>query len=188
MIDMSGCSVESFRKEVSVREFMETCVDVPRFLRCCQACPTYGKTWSCPPYDFSSEDIWKSYKSLLLIGKKVIVPQDLREKTFQKAEVAMVCNKLLAPFKHALLMELLALEAEHPGSMALSAGKCEICVVCTRLQNLPCRNPHLCRYSIEALGGDVVQAVEKYFGEKLIWEKEGHLPQHLFLIGGLLKP
>ncbi len=186
MIDLSNFTTKSFRKEISISTFIDSCVDIPRFIKCCENCPSYGKYWSCPPLNFSSEAIWQKYTTILLVGKKIILPEDIRQNVYSTVEMTDICNKIIAPFKHAMLLELLELEADNPGSMALSAGKCDICVVCTREKNLPCRSPKLCRHSIEALGGDVGKAIEMYFGEKLVWDQEGHLPEYLFLVGGLL--
>ena len=35
---------------VPVEEILADCVDVPKFLALCKACPNYGNRWSCPPY------------------------------------------------------------------------------------------------------------------------------------------
>ena len=82
--------------------------------------------------------------------------------------------------------ELLAMEAEAPGSLALFAGKCDLCPVCARTEGKPCRMPERMRYSIEALGGDCSGALEKYFGETLQWSAGQRLPEQIILLGGLL--
>ena len=35
---------------VPVEEILGDCVDVPKFLALCKACPNYGNRWSGPPY------------------------------------------------------------------------------------------------------------------------------------------
>ena len=73
--------------------------------------------------------------------------------------------------------------------MALSAGSCDVCPegTCTRLQEDPCRNPGMMRYSVEALGGDVGKALKLYFDKEILWGKAGHMPPYFILLGGLLK-
>ncbi len=187
-LDASHGTVVSYQHEVLVIDFVETCVDIPKFLLCCEKCPNYRKCWSCPPFDFSPENIWEQFKTLVLFGKKIVLTTDFRKAHDGKGRINDISSGLLAPFKEALFKELLDCEQSYQGSMALSAGKCDICEVCARQHDLPCVNPKYLRYSIEALGGDVGKAIELYFGEKLIWGEKGSLPEYFFLLGGLLKP
>jgi hypothetical protein len=45
--------VENFEARLGIDEYIEKYVDVPKFLKACQACPYYGVTWACPPFDFA---------------------------------------------------------------------------------------------------------------------------------------
>ena len=51
----------------------------------------------------------------------------------------------------------------------------------------PAAHPKKKRFSIEAIGGDAVGAIEKLLGESILWAEEGRLPAHFILIGALLK-
>ena len=86
--------------------------------------------------------------------------------------------------------ELFAMEAEHPGSISLSAGSCSICGKenCTRPQGKPCRYPDKLRYSIESIGGNVGKTVHDFLGIPLEWIEAGQVPRYFVLVGGLLKP
>lgn len=46
-------TVEKAEAETSVKEFLRHCIDVPKFLACCQACPNYAHRWSCPPFSLT---------------------------------------------------------------------------------------------------------------------------------------
>ena len=175
-------------RQVPVSEFVERCVDVPRFLGYCRQCRSFDKTWSCPPYDFSVEELWARYETLLLRGEKVMVPRELQERVFPPQELEAVSLSFLQPVKDRLFEALLELEGHYPGSMALSAGSCRLCGEgnCTRPASFPCRHPDRLRYSIESLGGDVGQAARLYLGEELVWGQGGHLPPYYLLVGGLL--
>ncbi|MBQ6358699.1 MAG: DUF2284 domain-containing protein, partial [Clostridia bacterium] len=94
----------------------------------------------------------------------------------------------LPKVKADLARELLFLEKERPGSLALLGGKCDLCPVCARTEGKPCRTPDRMRYSIESLGGDCGGALEKYFGEILQWAQGNRLPEQIILLGGLLLP
>lgn len=173
-------------REVPLAEYRAQCVDVPKFLGYCAACPNYGGTWSCPPFDFDPQEIWDRYDRILLRAVKVPVPAELREKVLSPQEINDESHALLAPIKHDLLSSLLEQERATPGSLALSAGRCQECQVCTKASGQPCRQPERMRHSIESLGGDVGKTLSLYLGQELLWGREGHLPEYYILLGGLL--
>ena len=180
--------MEKLQCAVPVSDFIRDCVDFPRFTACCQACPNYQCNWSCPPLSTSPEELWASYDTILLHYRRVDVPQPLREKTFSPQELGAMAVSLLKEQKRAMLLELLELETQYPGSMVLAAGSCDLCPdgTCTRPQNLPCRNPAQMRYSLETLGGDMGKVLSLYFDRTLRWAENGHLPEYYVLLGALL--
>ena len=173
--------------EVRLEEYVKGYVDVERFEACCARCRGWGRTWACPPYDFDPMEIWKSYGSILLYAKKVTLPDEAVDEEHSGEELARIYNELLAPVKRELLGELFTLERETPGSLALSAGGCDICSTCTRGEGLPCRAPDRMRYSVESIGGDVLKSIRDFMDEEVLWAENGHLPRHYILLGGLLK-
>ena len=173
--------------EGPVSDFVKNCVDVPRFLACCRECPNFDGRWSCPPYNFSVETLWKRYTSILLYEEKVYVDPVLREKVYSQDEINEISCELLAPVKRQMTGELLAMEGEYPGSRALFSGTCDFCTICAKELNEQCFHPEKMRYSIEALGGNVAQAVQIYFDDTILWAKDGRLPEYYILLGGLLK-
>ncbi len=179
--------IETFQKEVSVSDYKKRFVDIPKFTAYCRQCPNYKKNWACPPFNFSPETLWDNYRTLLLCAKKLILPEALTEQTYDKNTLKTLSSQILTPIKQGLLSELTALESRTPDSLVLSMGRCDVCITCSRLNKQPCRCPERCRHSIESLGGDVNKTIETYFNEKLQWPKEGQLPEHFFLMGGLLK-
>ena len=181
--------VTPLQAEVSVEEFVKTCVDIPKFYACCEACPNFQKRWSCPPFSFSVEELWASFHTLVFYGKKIHTPSDWLGQQYSPQEMAERYRLLLAPVKEQLLTEILNMEQLYPGSLALSAGSCNVCgeEKCTRAEGKPCCKPEKMRYSIESLGGDVGKSIETYLGENLIWANDGQLPPHFILLAGLLK-
>ncbi|MGI6574393.1 MAG: DUF2284 domain-containing protein [bacterium] len=173
-------NIRELTKEVLLAEYLRDCVDIPRFLAYCRACPNFGSVWSCPPYDFDPMEVWKRYGSLRLYAR-MLIP----DWPGQDAEAAL---RALRKEKHKCLDILLAWEAKHPGTLALAAGSCSLCTACTRPEGQPCRKPEQIRYSIESLGGDVALTASRYFGFPLLWVKNGVLPDYLMLVGGLLLP
>lgn len=171
------------KREIPLSEFVKTCVDIPRFAACCAECPGFGKRWACPPYDFDPADIWSAYSSILLLAEKVVIPEHKRRVDDARAAY----EELLKPVKRKLMDELYELEKATPGSLALSAGGCDLCAVCTRPEGKPCRFPEKKRCSIESIGGDVAGCLGKYFGESVLWAENGLLPEHFIIVCALLK-
>ena len=141
---MSACySVQALEVSVPVEEYLHTCVDVERFLGCCQICDHYNHTWSCPPFDFEPLDLWKQSQTLRIFARILIAkPQ---------AELAAMLEGLEQE-KGRLLEDLLALERDTPGSLALPVGGCTLCEgKCTRPEGKPCRHPDKMRHALDAL-------------------------------------
>ena len=165
---------------VKVSEYIENYVNVEEFLEYCKSCPNYGNVWSCPPYDFSPEDYWKEFSSLYLTARKIIFDKEVSQEE---------CGDILLEVKGEMSRELYEMEEQFPGSVALSAGSCNLCrdMGCGRKSGLPCRYPEKMRYSIESIGGNVGLTVSKLMGIELEWIEEGKLPSYFVLVGGLLK-
>lgn len=179
---MSGFaySLRKLSAEIPLRNYLEDCVNVPRFLACCKECGNYGHVWSCPPYDFDPMDIWNQYATIRLYGR-MLLPQP------QSQDIDDALRALRLE-KEQLLKELLFAETQFPGSLALTAGSCSVCAICSRKSGGACRFPEKMRYSIESLGGDVGLTADRYLGQPLLWIKDAKLPKHLMLVGALLIP
>ena len=100
-----------------------------------------------------------------------------------------ISRQILKKESHALEDELIKLEAQYPGSVALSMGNCDVCgeVGCTRPLGEPCRRPERMRHSVESVGGNVGLSVKKYLKQEIQWMSEERLPDYFILMGGLLK-
>lgn len=173
-------SLERFEKEISVALYLEHYINVEEFLEYCKACPNYNKIWSCPPYDFNTEEYWKKYNTLTVVGYKINFEAGIDEKESMK---------IMSEVKDKITKELFVMEESFPGSISLSAGSCGICDAegCTRTKGMACIYPEKMRYSIESLGGNVGKTVSKLLGIELEWIEEGKVPSYFVLVGGLLK-
>jgi len=175
--------------EIDVSDFIEHCVDVPRFLGCCEECPNFGKTWSCPPYDFDPLDIWKQYSRFYLYAVKTITPAILLEKTYELDELLKVGAQVTVAATEGMTEHLEKEQAKYPGSRLIGGGRCILCGEgnCSRLKGEPCRFPEKMSYSIESLGGNVQETLKRYMNEDIFWGADGHLAPSYIRIGGLLK-
>ena len=174
------------QREIALAEYVPACIDVGKFIKFCEECPAYSRNWACPPFNFSPMNIWLSYKSILLYGRKVVFGEELANKQYEADELNSLIYEIMTPIKANITEELLEMERGNHGSRALFAGKCEGCEICNRPTGQACIRPEFMRHSIEALGGDVEKTLKLYFDEKLVWTSAGRLPQHFFLLGGLL--
>lgn len=183
---MDRYTVEPVSTEISVSQFLETYVDPPRFLSSCKECGNYGTVWSCPPYAFQPEELWRRYETLRLYGRRLIFTPAAREKRYSAQELGQVLEETLYRERDNMSEELLRLERSTPNSLAILAGSCRICKTCTRRSGEPCRHPERVRCSIESLGGDVGRIMDELLHMPLQWIQDGMLPEYLTLMGGLL--
>lgn len=172
-------SVEKRETEASVKEFLAHCVDILKFLDFCKVCPSYDTRWSCPPFSFDPLSVWEKYQTIQLHAW-ILTPEG--DCTTEQLLYS------LGEQKHKTVGELMALEAQNPGSWALVCGTCNLCETCQRSQGKPCIRPDELRYSIEALGGDVGETMSRYFDKPILWIENGKRPDYLMLVGGLLLP
>lgn len=178
-----------FSKEVAITDFLEHCVDVPRFLSCCSACPNFGKTWSCPPYDFDPVDYWKQFQTFYLYAVKTTTPANLLEQTYSLEDLMRIGGEITKSSNEEMCAHLQNLQEQFPESKIIGGGTCLLCGAgnCARQKGEPCRFPEQMSYSIESLGGNVEETLKRYFGEQIYWGKEGKLAPHYIRVGGLLK-
>lgn len=180
-------TTQRFSKSISVNDYLKDYVDVETFLEKCRECPNYGNTWSCPPYDFDVIEYWKQYKTLGLTAVKILFHEEYAGKSFPTEKIQQITKESLWKVKADLSHELLEKEKEHPGSVSISAGSCDLCRgKCTKTEGGHCRFPEKMRYSIEALGGNVGLTISKLMGLELEWIEEGKLPNYFVLVCGLL--
>lgn len=171
-------TVERIEKTADAKDFARKYVDPEKFLRACEACPNFGKFWSCPPYAFDVKELWGRYTSITVVCSRICFTGD---RSFAQMLETM------EQIKAGMAEEMARREAEEPGSLALYAGRCTICRNCGRPEGIPCRNPDKMRYSIESLGGDVVGTIKDLFGFEMEWKTGDTLPEHLILAAGLLR-
>ncbi len=177
---------EELRTQISVEEFLTNYSQINEYPGNCRSCPNYGKNWSCPPYDFDIEDIWKKYKTLQIYGVQIVFNDELTPKSYTHDQLIDTLDEVLNKEHLNLVKKLEDLAHNKSHSLVLAPGKCIRCKVCARIDNQKCRFPDQLHYSIESLGGDVVKAASDLLHIHFHWIQNGNLPEYLFLFGGLL--
>lgn len=171
--------------EISTDEYIRDYLNIEEFLGFCRQCPSYGKVWSCPPYDFDPMEIWRSYDTLHIEGVVIELPEEETCIERTPEEIRIIEQNILGIEKSLLSDKLYNMEDGN--SLSLSAGCCTICTGCTRPSGKECRHADRMRYSLESLGANVGLTCSKLLGINLEWVTENHLPHRICLISGLLK-
>lgn len=171
--------------EISTDEYIRDYINIEEFLGFCRQCPSYGKVWSCPPYDFDLMEIWRSYDTLHIEGVVIELPEEETCIERTPEEIRIIEQNILGIEKSLLSDKLYSMEDGN--SLSLSAGCCTICTGCTRPSGKECRHADRMRYSLESLGANVGLTCSKLLGINLEWVTENHLPHRICLISGLLK-
>lgn len=171
--------------EISTDEYIRDYINIEEFLGFCRECPSYGKVWSCPPYDFDPMEIWRSYDTLHIEGVVIELPEEETCIERTPEEIRIIEQNILGIEKSLLSDKLYSMEDGN--SLSLSAGCCTICTGCTRPSGKECRHADRMRYSLESLGANVGLTCSKLLGINLEWVTENHLPHRICLISGLLK-
>jgi predicted metal-binding protein len=150
----------------------------------CQACPIYGKNWSCPAFGFDVDELLARYNHVYLFGVKM-THDDRTVASFDSPEKALKYSMWLMDNVNLKLLDILhSLERQYPGSRGASGGSCKICKTCARVLEQPCRFPEKMRNSVESLGFDVSMISEELLGIRLVWLKDS-LPPYQVLVNAL---
>ena len=174
--------ISKLTADVDVAEFTENYVDVEKFLGLCKDCENYGKNWNCPPFDFDVMDVWNSYGKLKIIAFKIEFDDEELATVYSDRELDFVLKRV-GRMKVKLMNDIYDLEDEN--SLGLFLGECNLCMKCTREFGMPCKMPFKMRYSLESLGANVDQFLEDIFDLKVIYAKDGKLPEYMVFVGGL---
>ena len=169
-------TVETYYVDIPVEEYIKRFRDEKKFLKLCEMCPNYGNSWSCPPFDFDTEKVLRSYRYAHLIATKIIpVAKDIPIEDSQK---------LIRPERIRIEKEILEMERKSGGRGFAYIGECLYCKtgICTRKCGKPCLHPDKVRPSLEAFGFDIGLTLKELFGMEILWGKDGTVPEYLILV------
>lgn len=167
---------ETYRTVTASRAEMMRYYDPVRIQGYCRSCEKYGEFWSCPPFDESPLEKLPAWSHAVLITQKTwVAPGSTKESLVEQFLAA-----------RRVLGDTLK-ECEIDGAIAVIAGHCSGCAVCTRSRGIACCVPERMRYSLEGLGFDVTGLVEGLAGQKMDWSASG-IPAYLLIVGALLCP
>ena len=195
MIDFVSYKVNKVTTE-ELRAFYKPLV-INKF---CADCNKYNKVWSCPPLPFKDIDYIDKYKYCYIISGKVYIdriPSNVLSQMVSHAlskysdisnskdDFSDIFNGLYYTFREFNDSKILQLEKKYSNSISLASGRCLICNLCSRTDNIPCVHPDKLRYSLEGLGFDVIDIMENIVGEKIQWSNNSK-PEYVTCVSALL--
>lgn len=171
---------------IDTTQYVKQYRDIPRFLAYCRQCDSYGRVWSCPPFErdvptmtdgFTQVTVWGTVINFDLATRQACTTDEQRRNmSMQAIDDAW---SVVLPFLHRQ-------EAAHAGSRAFT-GRCRLCrpQECSRIEGKPCRQPERMRSSLEAVGFDVTATARDVLGIELQWSTDGQLPERITLVTAL---
>lgn len=174
---------------IAADEFVERYRDVDRFHALCTQCPSYGKVWSCPPFDFDPRTRTDDFKMVTVIGTTIEFDKSVRQAgKGSRVKAKDIADQAMRQVWSTLLPELHERERQVKGCRAFTF-RCSLCQEgCTRSDGLPCRHPELMRNSLESVGFDITTMARDLLGIELEWSCDGSLPAHITLVTALMYP
>ncbi len=177
---MIAYTTENFTTDIRADEYIARFRDEARFLELCKKCRNYGNKWECPPFDFDTDRFLRQYTYIHLMAKKIVPIQ--KDMPMNKSQ------ELIKPERIRIEKELLEMEHRYGGRAFFAyGGKCLHCNgdECIRKYHRPCPHPDKVRSSLAAFGFDIGKTLAELFGIKLLWGKEGIMPEYLMLVSGI---
>lgn len=172
---------------VSADKYMLQYRDAGKFIEFCKVCDKYQSCWVCPPYDFDMDSYLSGFKTVYVIGTKIIPDDKVRNDCDDNERVKIMGKQMLADVREVLDPALLKIEKNYPGSKAFFAGTCFRCSngTCTRKKGLPCMRPQEVRPSLEAFGFDIGKTASDLLHIDLKWSNDSRFPEYFMLVSGI---
>ena len=172
---------------IDADDFISRYRDVERIRTFCEQCPSYGKVWTCPPFDFDARTISDGFKTVTLMATIIEFDELTRAACKTVDQALAIGREAMDQVWQSLLPRLYKMEREAPGSRCFSF-RCLLCPEgCTRPDGKPCRHPDKMRYSLESVGFDLVAMTHDLLGTDLEWSTDGSLSKTITLVTALFK-
>lgn len=181
-------SVTSKQMTIGAEEFVSRYRDVERIREFCAQCPSFGKIWACPPFDFDARSVSDGFKTVTVTGTTIEFDDETCASCKTAEHSSATGREAMSEVWKSLLPRLYEQERAVPGSRCFTF-RCTLCPEgCTRPSGEPCRHWDKMRYSLESVGFDVVAITRELLGLELEWSTDGSLPKHLTLVTALFQP
>ena len=181
-------TVTTKQATMAADEFIRRYRDVERIGAFCLQCPGYGKSWSCPPFDFDPRTQSDGFSQVMLMGTTIEFDEKTRAACKTAEQSTATGHEAMQEVWKTLLPKLYEMERNTPGSRCFTF-RCVLCPEgCTRPEGKPCRHPEMMRHSLESVGFDIEAMTRELLGIDLEWSTDGSLPKHITLVTTLFTP
>ncbi|MEN6350039.1 MAG: DUF2284 domain-containing protein [Syntrophomonas sp.] len=162
--------------------------DYENTLKACQTgCNSYEHNGGCPPYSPDYRTLSAPYAYALILYYKLYI-RDLPEKPTTGYEY--MHWTFTESFMPRLLLNTLISLAKRLSGYILSSGHCIGCKKCNfQKAEKICLKPDKRSYSLEAVGVNIVELMEKYSDSPIIWLEQGKeksIPDYQLRVGAIL--
>lgn len=173
--------------EIDLEEYIRDYREPEKFIGYCKQCDRYNSCWTCPPFDFDTEEYIVLYDRAYIIGTKINLSEELIRDNQGWDKCTKISYEIIEKVRKVLDQKLLMLEKHNPQSKAFFAGTCHICAKekCTRIKGEPCIAPESIRPSLESFGFDISKTSSELLKVEMLWSKEGVLPEYFTLVSGI---
>ncbi|MBR4828401.1 MAG: DUF2284 domain-containing protein [Muribaculaceae bacterium] len=174
-------------KEITIGadDFIRRYRDAERIEAFCRECPSFGKMWCCPPFDFDPCTVSDGFKTVKLMGTIIEFDEATRTACKTPEQASATGREAMAQVWKKLLPRMYEMERTTPGSRCFMF-RCSLCPEgCTRPVGNPCRHPGKMRHSLEAVGFDVIAMARDLLSVELEWSTDGSLTKHITIVTAL---
>lgn len=172
--------------KIKMNDLMNNYRDKEKIEGYCKECSKYENVWSCPPYDFSTENYLNQFENVFIIGTKIIFDEEVLSKTYSKEEINDISLETVINVRKKVYDKLIKLEEIYPTGKIINSGNCTICNNCSRINKIKCIHEQDLRYSLESLGFDVGKVTNEILNIELKWPTQTRLPEYLTLASGFM--
>ncbi len=177
--DGTAYSLERLVKDIPMSDAIKVAMSRDACDKACRACPRYGRSWACPPfelYDFPGLHP-ERFDTLRLVVTRINTEKPV---SMDEGYGIFLTEKQL------LMPQLYQTAREKEGIVYGFAGTCDLCSDdCTRSLGQPCRHPDLAGPALEAAGFDVSCLLREFFGLDLVWSDNGNAPDVMTYVAGI---
>lgn len=172
----------------------------------CHGCSNYRKNFSCPDFEFDTEEYLESYNYATIIMTEIdtepikaqidklkidnfssrVYDNYMKDKADEKVDISSVISMyVFNDVKDQVTDKLIELENDIEKAVGLPPGSCTKCITCHKQLEEQCIYPKTLRYSLEALGFMVSDIYKQCFDLELGWGK-GELPVAFYSCSALI--
>ena len=171
-------TVKRLVKTITTHELLKKYVNYEQTEEYCKACPKYETNYSCPPFQFNTNEYLKNYDYIELTVTQITFSGKLRQKSYTPTDMEELLDKTFFYEEKKTQKELFNREKEYISAESL-IGPCNNCGLNCKNNFNTCQHPNLRRYSTESMGMKIDKILTDLFNIKMEFLEE-RIPEYTF--------